>query len=281
MKLVVTGASSFVGAWFCTLAVRQGHEVWGVWRNTPLRVGGVRHLHGDVAEVRPPAGADAVIHLATKVMADDAHAQNTRMLDAVLGWGLPVVYCSSTVVHWPRENAYQRSRKEDEARVRDTARWLIVRPCAPYGPVHPQHHPARRESFHTLAGLCRFPGFIPVIGDGSYRRQPVHVDDFNGAILALLQKGRWNGAYDAGGPAPLAYRDLVRALGGRPVPLPRRAVELAGRVAGFHPDVLATFDTDDVVDPRPLALASGVEPRPFDPASLGEFRSLSNGVGGR
>ena len=38
----------------------------------------------------------------------------------------------------------------------------------------------------TLAALCRFPGVIPVIGAGTYRRQPVHVDDFNGAIILLL-----------------------------------------------------------------------------------------------
>lgn len=264
MKILVTGASSFVGSWFCTLAYKQGHEVYGVWRNTPLRVAGAQHVRGDVAAIKPPAGIDVVVHLATKVMADDARAQNTRMMDAILGWKLPLVYCSSTVVHWPRQNEYARSRLEDEARVRASGLpWLIVRPCAPYGPVQPQHRPAHKESFHTLARLCRFPGFIPVIGDGSYRRQPVHVDDFNGAILALLAKKRWNAAFDAGGPNPIPYTDLVRALGGRPLHLPRKAVELAGRVAGFHPDVLATFDTDDVVDPGPLREASGLRPRPF------------------
>lgn len=263
MKIFVTGASSFVGAWFCTVAVRAGHELWGNWRSTPLRVPGVRHLRGDLADVQPPA-VDVVVHLATKVMADDAPAQNRRMLDAVLGWGLPLVYCSSTVVHWSRQNAYARSRTEDETRVRASAKpWLIVRPCAPYGPVHPQHRPAHTESFHTLVRLCRFPGVVPVLGDGRYRRQPVHVEDFAGAILGLLGRRRWGEAFDAGGPEALPFVDIVRTLGGRPLRLPRGLVEVGGRIAGFHPDVLATFDSDDVVDAAPVAEASGLRPRPF------------------
>lgn len=263
MKILVTGASSFVGAWFCTAAVAAGHEVWGTWRKTPLRVPGVRHLVGDLPTLRPPE-VDVVVHLATKVMADDAHAQNTRMMSAVLGWGHPVVYASSTVVHWERENAYQRSRREDEARLRARGLpWIIVRPCAPYGPLHPQHRPAHKESFHTLVRLCRFPGFVPVLGDGQYRRQPVHVGDFSAAILGLVAKKRWGGAYDAGGPTPMPFVEVVRTLGGRPLFLPRGLVKAGGRLAGFHEDVLATFDSDDVVDAGPLAEASGVQPRPF------------------
>ena len=41
------------------------------------------------------------------------------------------------------------------------------------------------------------------------------------------------------------------------------AQRMARFVPGFHPDVVSTFDTDDVVDPRPLQAASGVEPRHF------------------
>lgn len=270
MRLFVTGASSFVGVHFCTLAAKQGHVVHGLWRNTRLDVRGVVSVQGDVSTARPSPGTDVVVHLATKVMADNARDQNRRMLDAVLGWGLPVVYASSTVVHWLRQNEYARSRVEDEERVRKSGlSYLIVRPCAPYGPRHPQHQPAHKESFHTLVRMCRRLPAVPMLGDGNYRRQPVHVDDFNGAILALLEKNVWNAEFDAGGPTPMSMREVIAALGGRRVlPIPGLVLRRIGPLAGLHPDVVSTFDTDDVVDFRPLATASGITPRPFDAGAL-------------
>ncbi len=270
MRLFVTGASSFVGAHFSSLASRQGFVVHGLHRRTPLALRGVVSVRGDVAETRPSAGTEVVIHLATKVMASDAREQNRRMLDAVLSWGLPVVYASSTVVHWRRQNAYSASRIEDEHRVRESGLpYLILRPCAPYGPRHPEHQPAHKESFHTLARMCRSLPAVPVMGDGNYRRQPVHVDDFNGAILRLLRTGVWGQEFDAGGPEAMTLRAIISALGGRRVlAIPRPILRVAGPLGGLSRDVLSTFDTDDVVDPRPLAAASGLEPRAFDPGVL-------------
>lgn len=269
MRILVTGASSFVGVHFCETAADAGHTVIGMWRNTPLLVD-ERRILSVTCDVNAflPAKIDVVVHLAAKVMADDAREQNRRMLDAVLGWGLPVVYASSTVVNWPRRNAYAESRLEDEARVRASGLpWLIVRPCAPYAPPHPTHRPAHAESFLRLAALARYAPAVPVIGDGSTKRQPVHVEDFSLAILGLLEKGVWNEAFDAGGPEPLTLRQIIDTLAGGPktlIPIPEALAARAGRfVPGFHPDVLKTFATDDVVDPRPLAQASGVLPRPF------------------
>lgn len=276
MTFLVTGASSFVGAHFCRLAAARGHRVVGLWRNTRLDLPGVESLRGEIAGTRPPPGTDVVVHLAAKVMADDARAQNRAMMDVVLGWSLPVVYGSSTVVNWPVVLAYADARIEDEARVRAASvPWLVLRPCAPYGPRLTRHAPAHRESFHQLAGwVDRWP-MIPVVGDGRYRRQPVHVDDFNGAILGLIARDHWNSSLDAGGPEPLSMREIVRSLAGvrgrRPcvVPVPLRAAVQASRVLpGMRPDLVATFATDDVVDPQPLRVASGVEPRPFDPNSV-------------
>lgn len=267
----MTGASSFVGAWFCHLAAERGHEVYGLRRHTPLRLPGVTEVVGDVTTARPPLGTDVVVHLAAKVMADDAAAQNRAMMDAVLAWGLPVVYGSSTVVHWPRASAYRTGRIEDERRLRaSTAPWVVVRPCAPYGPRLPGHTPAHVESFHRLAALIRRSPVIPVIGDGRYRRQPVHVDDFNGAILGLLDRGVWGAAYDAGAPEPLTMRAVIATVAGvlgrtvHVLPVPSRLAALGARaIPGFRPELIADFATDDVVDSAPLAHASGLSPRAF------------------
>lgn len=269
--LFVTGASSFVGAHLCALAARQGFRVRGLWRRTRLELPGVEAVQGDVASIDDPA-ADVVIHVAAKVMADDAAAQNRAMLDRVLGWKKPVVYASSTMVHWPVQTDYARSRREDEARLAGSGLdYLVLRPCAPYGPRLAGHQPAHVESFHTLAGWVQRLPAVPVVGDGRYHRQPVHVDDFNGALLALLERGVWRAAFDAGGPEPLTMRALIATLGAaigrRRTPIlrvPRRAAWLAAHATPhMRPELVRTFAMDDTVDAAPLARASGVTPRAF------------------
>ena len=68
--------------------------------------------------------------------------------------------------------------------------------------------------------LRRFPVF-GVFSDGSYRLQPIYVDDF--ARLAVEQGGGSNNAViDAIGPETFTYRELVRAIGriiGKPRPV--------------------------------------------------------------
>lgn len=282
--LFVTGASSFVGAHFCRLAAARGFTVRGLWRNTRLGLAGVEAVHGDVASIDDP-GAEVVVHLAAKVMADDAREQNRRMLDRVLGWKRPLVYASSTMVHWPLQVDYAASRREDEARVTASGLdYVILRPCAPYGPALAGHQPAHKESFHTLVDWVRRLPAIPVVGNARYRRQPVHVDDFNGAILALLDQDRagptWRRAYDAGGPDPLTMRELITILGGNAgrswtplLRIPTAAAWLAAHaVPNMRPDLVRTFAMDDAVDPGPLQAATGVVPRTFEVGSLDLWR---------
>lgn len=277
-----------MGAHFCRLATALGFRVRGLWRTTALRLPGVEAVHGDVASIEDPQ-SDVVVHLAAKVMADDAIDQNRAMLDRVLDWKRPVVYASSTVVHWQTEVAYARSRREDEARVRGSGLpFVIVRPCAPYGPRIAGHQPAHKESFHTLVDWVRRLPAVPVVGDARYRRQPVHVDDFNGAILALIaQRGAdsdarapgWNRAYDSGGPDALTMREVITILGGHAgrlwTPLlrvPTSAAWLAAHaLPNMRPELVRTFAMDDAVDPLPLRVASGVVPRTFEVGSLDLF----------
>ncbi|MES2641537.1 MAG: NAD(P)-dependent oxidoreductase [Myxococcota bacterium] len=276
MRILVTGASSFVGVHFCSLAAAKGHDVLGLWRNTPMMVDNVKSVTADITSFSP-AKVDVVVHLAAKVMAPDAREQNRKMLDAVLEWGFPLVYASSTMVHWPRKNAYADSRVEDEARVMASDKpWLIVRPCAPWGPPHATHKPTHVESFATLANLVRRAPFVPVPGSAEVLRQPVHVDDFNGAILALLDRGVWNAAYDAGGPEAITVREIIERIAAasgrkkaRIVEVPEVLAKIGGRfLKNFSSDTLATFATNDTVDPLPLQKASGITPRRFDAAGL-------------
>jgi NADH dehydrogenase len=93
--------------------------------------------------------------------------------------------------------------------------------------------------------LRRFP-FFAVFGDGSYRLQPIHVDDL--AELAVAEGMRTeNVVVNAIGPETFTYRELVKAVGGaigRPrtlVNLSPTVVCLLGKLVGwFKHDVFIT-----------------------------------------
>ncbi len=85
--------------------------------------------------------------------------------------------------------------------------------------------------------LRRFP-FFAIFGDGSYRLQPIHVDDL--AELAVAEGERSeNVIVNAIGPETFSYRELVKAVGnaiGRPRPLvnvPPRLGCLLGKMVGW------------------------------------------------
>jgi hypothetical protein len=83
----------------------------------------------------------------------------------------------------------------------------------------------------------------------------------------------WNAAFDAGGPEALTVREIItRIAGDRPariLEVPETFAKIAGRyLKNFSEDTLATFATNDTVDPGPLQAASGVVPRRFDGVGL-------------
>ncbi len=66
---------------------------------------------------------------------------------------------------------------------------------------------------NNIAWTLRHMPVFGVFGDGSYRLQPIHVDDL--AALAVVQGRRGeNAVIDAIGPETFTYRDLVKTIGG-------------------------------------------------------------------
>ena len=275
MRLLVTGGSSFVGAHFCMRA-RVRHDVIAVHHRTPMGINGVTPFKADLRKLRDQRrlatlGVDAVVHLATKVKGPEAGSANTRMMDAVLGLGKPVIYASSTVVHWAKPTPYGESRRDDERRLADSGLpFAVVRPSAPYGRVLSHHKPGHRESFHTLVSLVRRARWVPVIGDGQYRRQPLHVDDFSDAMLSLLERPLPGLAFDAGGGDALSFDQIIDTIAaalhrpGRKLHLPKSLFVQLARIHGnFDADLIAAVDEDEVADSSELSRLTGVRFRPF------------------
>lgn len=134
---------------------------------------------------------------------------------------------------------YFRGKAVLEKALRETGlSYAILRPTVLFGPED--------ILVNNIAWMLRrFPVF-GVFGSGSYRLQPIHVDDL--AALAVAQgELRENVTIDAIGPETFTYRQLVETLAkaiGTPrpiVPLPPVAGFVAARIMGaLLKDVVVT-----------------------------------------
>ncbi|NNG03081.1 MAG: complex I NDUFA9 subunit family protein [Inquilinus sp.] len=216
---------------------------------------------------------DAVHHVAAARIARAAKATGaTRM-----------VQISAIGAAQESRSKYARSKAAGEAAVREAFPGAtILRPSVVFGPED--------NFFNIFAGLTRVSFFLPLIGGGRTRFQPVYVGDVADAVMAALESGDTAGkTYELGGPTIYTFRQLLelllktidreRAL----VTVPWTVARLQAAVLGLLPKPLLTRDqvaqlkVDNVVAEGALTLADlGIEPIAAEiilPTYLHRFRA--------
>jgi nucleoside-diphosphate-sugar epimerase len=251
MRIVVTGATGFVGRHFVDRALAAGHQVAAVHRRPSRKQAlvrdmesrGVRFHRGDVRDpaTLAPAmhGADSVCHFASAFretgVSDDffrrVNVAGTRnVVDAAAEQGVGrFVLCGTAGIYGSRvagiadenspvrpANIYEASKVEAEDVVRRQAatrgiEYAIFRPAVVYGP-----HDERLLKMFRAASRGRFPLF----GAGAGRRHMVYVSDVADAALraCTLPEAAGQEVIVAGPRAtPLAeiHAALARAAGRR------------------------------------------------------------------
>ena len=88
--------------------------------------------------------------------------------------------------------------------------------------------------------------------------------------MRLVECGMGRRAFDAGGPRAIRMDHLVDVLAAalntevQRLHVPTMLFGMGARITGgFEPELLEAFSCDDIVDPAPLAEATGVAPRPL------------------
>jgi 2-alkyl-3-oxoalkanoate reductase len=236
MKVLVTGATGFVGGHLAEALRRRGDEVTALARSASKAAAlaplGVRVVPGDLhdraALQRAAEGQEVVYHVAGVVAARSeadfmaANRDGTRNLVEALGHtgtGRLVLVSSMAAAgptikgrplrgdEAPRPvTAYGRSKLAAEQAVTEsTLPWTIVRPPMVYGP--------RDQDVLRVFRLVRF-GVAPVLGDGSQELSAVHGRDLAEALIAAGTAAAAPGrAYYACHPEVFTGADLVRAVG--------------------------------------------------------------------
>ena len=98
---------------------------------------------------------------------------------------------------------YARSKAKGEAAVRQRVLGAtILRPSIVFG--------AEDNFFNRFADMAKFSWFLPLIGGGKTKFQPVHVQDVADSVVAALVRTDTAGrTYELGGPKIYTFRQLL------------------------------------------------------------------------
>jgi uncharacterized protein YbjT (DUF2867 family) len=253
--ILVAGGSGFIGAAVVRNLVASGDDV-GVMTAHPERSRtrieglGARVVLGDVLD--PPSldralqGAEAVIQALTfptfpaekprkrYTFEEFDHRGTERLVNAAANARVSrYVYTSGTGVRPDAPGVRYRAKWFGEEAIRATGIiHAIIRPSWVYGAEDP--------GLNKFVAFHRWLPFVPVIGDGSQRLQPVFVEDVAEALAQAARSGGPAGTFEIGGPDVLTMNEVLRTMmevRGKVKPLVHFPPFLP-RLAGFFLQVL-------------------------------------------
>ena len=258
MKIAVTGAFSYSGKYITRRLLARGEEVVTL-TNHPNRpdpfAGRVRAFPLDFANASSLTsslrGVETLVNTYWVRFDKGANTQpaavtNTRRLvDAAVAAGVKrIVHISITNPSSDSPLPYFWGKAANEKAVMDSGlSYTILRPTVLFG--------SEDILINNIAWLLRRFPFFALPGDGSYRLQPVYVDDLAAlAADAVYEKG--NSLRDAVGPDIFSFREMVKLIGhkiGASRPLvnvhPRLALTAAQFLSLFVQDVMLTPEEVD------------------------------------
>ncbi|PPD14379.1 MAG: complex I NDUFA9 subunit family protein [Methylobacterium sp.] len=277
--VTIFGGSGFLGRHLTQALAKRGWRVRAAVRRPDLAghlqpLGMVGQIHAVQANLRYPdsvaralQGADAVVNLVGilheggRQTFSAVQAQGPRIVaEAAAEAGVGSLVQASAIgadANSPAE--YARSKAAGEAATRaafPTA--TIMRPSIVFGPED--------QFFNRFAEMARFLPFLPLIGGGETKFQPVYVGDVAEAIARVLDgAGKPGTTYELGGPEVKSFKALLEyilTVTGRsrallPVPFP--LARLQASVMELLPSPMLTVDqvnmleTDNVVSAEAIA----------------------------
>ncbi|MCL4767329.1 MAG: complex I NDUFA9 subunit family protein [Hyphomicrobiaceae bacterium] len=221
--VTVFGGSGFVGRHAVQPLARRGWRIRAAVRRPDLAghlqpMGRLGQIHAVQANVRYP---DSVAHAVRDAVAvvnavgilsptsrqsfSAVHVAGARAIArAAREAGARRLVHVSAIGADPRSrSAYARTKAQSERAVlEEFPDAIIIRPSVVFGPED--------DFFNRFAAMARFGLFLPLIGGGRTRFQPVYAADLGNAIANAVEGGGGPGTvYEAGGPEVFTFRELL------------------------------------------------------------------------
>jgi NADH dehydrogenase len=231
---------------------------------------------------RAVEGADRVVNLVAilaehgRQRFDSVHSFGARAVAvAARAAGLDgIIHMSALGADPHSPSAYQRTKAAGEAAVLETLpKSVVFRPSILFGPDD--------RFFNRFAAMARLSPFLPVIGGGKTRLQPVFVGDVARAIADAVEGDAKPGTtYELGGPEVKTFREcmelMLRIVERRRLLLPLRfgLAAAAAAVLGHLPGRILTTDqvrqlrADNVVSEAARKEKRGIAAFGIEPATM-------------
>ena len=221
--VVVFGGSGFLGRHAVRALAREGWRVRAAVRRPDLAghlqpMGAVGQIQPVQANLRYPdsirravEGAQAVVNL-VGILAksgpqtfDAVHVAGARAVAGAAreAGARAMVHISALGADRRAKSNYARTKAAGEAgALEDFAGAVVLRPSLVFGPED--------QLFNRFANLARFSPFLPLIGGGRTKVQPVYASDVGAAIAAACAGTAKPGTiYELGGPEVITFRQLL------------------------------------------------------------------------
>jgi uncharacterized protein YbjT (DUF2867 family) len=269
MKLLITGATGYIGERLVQHALSLGHNIIAASRQ-PLG-SQVAWLPFDLsnADISLPDGVDVVFHLAATTTSSliDPELELTaaqHLIKSAEKVGAKIIFVSSQTARENAPTAYGRTKWQIERLVLVAGGW-VIRPGQVYGGYE-------RALFGVLVNVLRrlpvIPAFLP-----APKIQAIHVDDLVAALLNCAESNIIPASVlYVGATKPVSFTDFLRTIARvrvrryrLAIPVPVFLVRLASTLSGgeFGLDRLVSlFDLPAMDTERDLHLL-GVTLRPL------------------
>ncbi|NDW07224.1 complex I NDUFA9 subunit family protein [Jiella pacifica] len=223
--VVLFGGSGFLGRYVARALCRRGHRVRVACRRPDLAY----HLQvaGNMGQILPIQAnlryrwsvdravedADHVVNLvgilaeSGRQSFDAVQKSGARAVaEAARGVGAGMTQISAIGADAGSKSRYARSKAAGEAAVFEAIpEATILRPSIVFG--------AEDQFFNRFAQMSRFSPFLPLIGGGKTRYQPVFVGDVAEAVADTVEGKVPNGRiYELGGPEVLTFKEMMEEM---------------------------------------------------------------------
>ncbi len=263
--VTVFGGSGFVGRSIVRALAKRGYRIRVAVRRPDLAgflqpMGNVGQISFVQANLRYRASVDAAVVGATHVVncVGILHESGRNTFDAVQEFGARAVAeaaraAGATLTHLSAigadaksESAYARTKGRAEAAVLSIKPdAIILRPSVVFG---------QDDSFFNKFGrMSQTMPFLPLVGGGKTKFQPVFVEDVaEAAVRAVDGKLTPGAVYELGGPAVMSFKECLETVltvvdRHKPlVTLPFGIASLIGSVASLVPFVQPPLTADQV-----------------------------------
>ena len=117
-----------------------------------------------------------------------------------------LVHVSALGVKEKSVSKYMQSKLEGEKNIQEIFKSsVILRPSVCFGPED--------KFFNTFASIAQFSPFLPLIGGGKTKFEPIYVGDVGKAIVKALELNNLKPKiYELGGPESYSFKELMEIL---------------------------------------------------------------------